>query len=135
MKKLLAIVAVIIVMVAMLYSCAKKKMENKVIDTVRTGYFYEVSEDVTVGAMLNKICTRGKWDLILSESGIPSIHYTGLMDGMEVKLYFFVYPPYDSQFRLDVFSFGGKAITRGVSPHIDSVPYYLFERYKSTVSK
>lgn len=136
MKKILKIGVFVAIVIFVLYSCAKKFMFNSIIKTVKDGYFYEEISDVTIGKMMDTLCTDSKWEYTPDESGLSIVTYTGKMKGQPVKMMFSVYNVYGSMnFQLIGFSLNGQAARSGEEFSSDDelsvVPFALYKAYKS----
>lgn len=136
MKKILKIGVFVAIVIFVLYSCAKKFMFNSIIKTVKDGYFYEEISDVTIGKMMDTLCTDSKWEYTPDESGLSIVTYTGKMKGQPVKMMFSVYNVYGSmRFQLTDFSLNGQAAKSGdgfsSNDELSVVPFALYKAYKS----
>lgn len=67
MKKFLKLVIFVVAIIALLYACSKRWIENKFISTVKDDYFSEVNSSVTIEKMLDTMCTSSEWSLEPSE--------------------------------------------------------------------
>lgn len=136
MKKLGKIAIFAVVVIAILYSCGKRKINNTFINTVKDGYFYGVSEDVTIGEIMKKICTDSKWECKPTETGQVFVNYSGKMNGKNLKLHFFVFNALgDMNFRLNGFEFNGDSVDGSDPNSLEAVPYLLYEQYKQKAKK
>lgn len=136
MKKILKIGVFTAIVIFVLYSCTKKFMFNSIIKTVKDGYFYEEISDVTIGKMMDTLCTDSKWKYTPDESGLSIVTYTGKMKGQPVKMMFSVYNVYGSiNFQLTYFSLNGQVAENGDgfsgNDELSAVPIALYKAYKS----
>lgn len=141
LKKILIVVIIIIAIIAGLYSCGKRKIYNTIIDTVKNGYFEGVQENVTIGEMMDTLCTHSKWEYTPNtESGLVYVTYTGTMQGQPIVMQFFVTNfAGEMMFRLDSFSLNGEITSRAddilrtanQSAEIDMIPYALYKAYRT----
>jgi hypothetical protein len=134
-KKILITLIVAVAIITALYLFGKQRIYNTVIDTVRKGYFSEVSEEVTIGEMMNTLCSDSEWEYTPdTETGAVFVTYTGTLNGQPMKMLFFI-TNFAGQpiFRLNSASINGiyasnNLIAGGVS-ELDMVPELLYEAY------
>lgn len=136
MKKILKIGIFAAIIIFVLYSCAKKFMFNSIIKVVKDGYFYEEMSDVTIGEMMDALCTDSKWEYTPDESGLSIVTFKGKMKGQPVEMAFSVYNVYGSMnFQLTYFSLNGQVAENGDefsgNDELSVVPFALYKAYKS----
>lgn len=135
MKKVLKIGIFATILIFVLYSYTKRFMFNSIIKTVKDGYFYEEISDVTIGEIMDALCTEAKWEYTPDESGLSIVTFTGKMKGQPVKMMFSVYNVYGSMnFRLTYFSLNGQVANGddfSSNDELSLVPFALYKAYKS----
>jgi hypothetical protein len=137
MKKKIAIIGIIVIgIIAGLFSYSKQIIYNTIINTVKNGCFSEIPEDITIGELMNTLCSDSKWEYTPdTETGAAFVTYTGRMKGQPVEMLFFITNfAGEIGFRLNSFSLNGiyasstNYITTGVT-ELDMVPEVLYEAY------
>lgn len=140
-KKIITFVIVIIAIIAILYSCGKRKIYNTIINTVKDGYFAEVTYDVTIGEMMQTLCSDSKWEYTPdTDSGLVFVTYTGNMKGQPLKMMFLINNMGGNMmFQLNYFSLNGEEAANKYGPtgvdEIGMMPFVLYEAYRSVKGK
>lgn len=138
MKKFLTFLIVVAVVIFGLYSCGKRKINNTFINTVKDGYFEELSYDVTVGEILEAVCTDSKWehDLTSKEGNGQMVVYTGNLNGNPIRLVFLIYNLGGMSFRLNSIGFNGESYAYGTNPQeVELFMYLLYKEYRAKTGK
>lgn len=134
--KIVIVLAFIVLAIIGVYSCSKNMIYRSLINTVKDGYFYEEISDVTIGDIMETICTNSKWEYTPSEeTNLPFVTYTGNMDGQPLEMQFFMYNFGGTpNFRLNAFSLNGERVDNGYGltgrDELSVVPFALYERYQ-----
>ncbi len=129
MQKLLKIGIVAAIALFILYSCGKKILFGSMIKEVKNGYFYEEISDVTIGEIMDTLCTKSKWEYTPDDSGVSYVTYTGKMKGQPVKMMFYVYNAFGTvTFQLNYFSLDGKTAENEI---LADIPFALYEAYEN----
>ena len=129
-KKIITFVIVIIAIIAILYSCGKRKIYNTIINTVKDGYFAEVTYDVTIGEMMQTLCSDSKWEYTPdTDSGLVFVKMMFLINNMGGNM----------MFQLNYFSLNGEEAANKYEPtgvdEIGMIPFVLYEAYRSVKGK
>lgn len=137
MKKLLKIGIIVAIVFFALYSCVKKVLFDSIISVAKDGYFCEELSDVTIGEIMETLCTDSKWECTLNEeTGLSVVTYTGKApEGQTVEMGFHIFTVADTHIaRLSGFSVDGQEVYRGVpmtaEDELLQVPFALYEAYK-----
>lgn len=107
-------------------------LHRSIINIVRNGYFYEEISDVTIGDMMETICTDSKWEYTPDENtGMIFVTYTGNMGGMPLVMRFFMV---GGTFQLAAFSLNGEWASNGSGltgrDELSGIPFALYQRYQ-----
>lgn len=124
MKKTFKVIVLIVAIVAILYNCSKQKIKNDFISTVKDDYFYGVDGSVTIGKMLDTICSSGKWSYTPKEVN-QYVTYEGTCNGKKLELVFFVYNFGGMSWRVDRMSYGG----RDLPDPDENTGFVLYDEY------
>ena len=125
MKKILKLVIFFVAIIALLYACSKRWIENKFISTVKDDYFSEVNSSVTIEKMLDTMCTSSEWSFEPSEVN-QYVVYNGTCNGEPLRLSFLVYNfGGEMRWKVSSMTYGGKSLP---DPD-DNAGFALYEEY------
>lgn len=127
MKKLTKILIGAILVVVLLYSCTKKIINDKAINVVRNSEF---DEGVTIGKVVNKICSDNKWECKTTETGQVYVIYSGKLNKKDLKMHFMIRGfAGETHYILNVWEFDGQRATRADYGDLDEMLLALYKLY------
>lgn len=126
MNKLVKVILFIVAVIAILYACSKRRIKNKYISVVKDNYFSEVTSSITIGEMLDTMCSKGEWSFKPSDTN-QYVVYEGTCNGKTLRLSFLVYSfGGDMRFKVSSMTYGGNKL-----PDPDqNAGYALYDEYK-----
>ncbi len=140
-KKILSVIIIIVAILVLIHTCGKKKIYNEIISTVKDGYFYEITQEATVGEIMETICTDSKWEYTPNtDGGLVFVTYTGNMKGQPVKMMFLINNFGGTmRFQLNYFSLNGEEADNGYGKtgkdELSMIPFVLYKVYKEVKGK
>ena len=125
--KFLKVVFGIALIITLLYSCSKRIVNNKAINTVRNDEF---DNGITIGKVVKTVCTDSKWKCQTTKTGQVYVIYTGKLEKKELNMQFMIRSiAGETQYILVSTEFDGKKATRAEYGDLDETLLTLYKLY------